>query len=106
MPGPRKFDRRYHLPSLRFVGVVSVVVLALGAVFIYAGIYNIGADAPHASGTTALIEGLRERSIAVRARNIKVPANLDSTERITAGAGLYAEMCTGCHLAPEWRRPK
>jgi mono/diheme cytochrome c family protein len=100
MPGPRKFDHRYHLPSLHFIGVLSAVVLALGAVFIYAGIYNIGADAPHASTTTTLIEGLRERSIAVRARNIKVPANLDSAERIAGGAGLYAEMCTGCHLGP------
>lgn len=100
MPQPKKFDHRYHLPSLHFIGVLSVVVLALGAIFIYAGVYNIGADAHHARATTALIDGVRERSIAVRARNIKVPANLDSAERIAGGAGLYAEMCTACHLAP------
>ncbi len=96
----RKFDHRYHLPSPHFIGVASIVVLVLGAIFIYAGVYNIGADAHHASGTTAMIEHMRERSIAVRAGDIKPPADLGSPERIAAGAGLYAEMCTGCHLAP------
>ncbi len=100
MPGPGKFDHRYHLPSLHFIGVISVVILALGAAFIYAGIYNIGADVYHARGTTAMIESMRERSIAVRASDIKPPADLGSADRIAAGAGLYAEMCTGCHLAP------
>lgn len=100
MSEPGKFDRRRHLPSLSFVGIASVAILALAAIFIYAGIYNIGADAHHASGTSALIEGMRERSIAVHASDIEAPADLGSAKRIAAGAGLYADMCTGCHLAP------
>ena len=47
-----------------------------------------------------LIEHLRDRSIAVRARGIKVPADLGDPKRIAVGAGLYADMCSGCHLAP------
>lgn len=100
MREPRTFDHHRHLPSLSFVAIASTIVLALAAIFIYAGIYNIGADAHHTSGTAALIEGVRERSIAMRARDINPPADLGSADRIAAGAGLYAEMCTGCHLGP------
>ncbi len=100
MTEPRSTWRARHFPSWHFVATFLVVIVALSAVAVYAGVYNIGADAHHSSGTTALIDGVRERSIAVRARNIEPPADLGSAERVAAGAGLYAEMCTGCHLAP------
>jgi mono/diheme cytochrome c family protein len=72
-----------------------------GSVFIGSGIYNIGADDHHTKIVLALIEQLRERSIAVRARTVDVP-NLDLADpkRIAAGAGHYAALCVGCHLAP------
>ena len=47
-----------------------------------------------------MIQNLRDRSIAVRARNIQVPADLNDPKRIATGAGLYTEMCSGCHLGP------
>ena len=43
---------------------------------------------------------MRIRSVAVRAENVVRPADLGDPKRIAAGAGLYAEMCSGCHLAP------
>ena len=54
---------------------------------------------PGREGWTILQE-LRDRSVASRARGIDPPADLNSPKRIAAGAGLYAEMCTGCHLGP------
>lgn len=33
-------------------------------------------------------------------RDVRPPADLKSSQRIAAGAGLYNEMCTGCHLGP------
>jgi mono/diheme cytochrome c family protein len=91
---------RYHLPSLSFVLTILAIVLLFGAAFVFFGIYNIGADAPHSRPVYVLLESLRDRSIAVRARNIDVPADLSSQERISTGAGLYAAMCTSCHLGP------
>jgi mono/diheme cytochrome c family protein len=41
----------------------------------------------------------RERSIALRSRDVQVP-DLADAKKIAAGASEYAEMCTGCHLAP------
>jgi hypothetical protein len=42
---------------------------------------------------------LRERSIQRRAEGLRVP-DLDDPQSILKGAGQYAAMCTGCHLAP------
>ncbi|NNC24871.1 cytochrome c, partial [Salinisphaera sp. USBA-960] len=47
-----------------------------------------------------MLEYARERSIAVRAQALTVPANLDDAERVRRGAGNYAAMCAGCHLSP------
>jgi mono/diheme cytochrome c family protein len=47
---------------------------------------------------------VRERSVAVRAKDIEVPSDLADPKRIALGAGQYAEMCAGCHLAPGMRR--
>ncbi|MGH8160228.1 MAG: c-type cytochrome [Rhodanobacter sp.] len=79
--------------TLVVVGIVGV------GVFVYSGIYNIGADDPHTRPVLVLIQTLRERSIQRHAQDIKVP-NLDDPQLILKGAGQYAAMCTGCHLAP------
>jgi mono/diheme cytochrome c family protein len=78
----------------------TLLVLAIGAlVFVGSGVYNIGADDHHTRMVLAIIEQLRERSIAVRARTIEVPDLADPND-IAAGAGHYATLCAGCHLAP------
>ncbi|HXI88145.1 MAG TPA: cytochrome c [Parvularculaceae bacterium] len=95
-----KIEAGKLLPSLWFVAAAGVIVIVLAGIFIYAGVYNIAADAPHTKPVYWLLDAIRERSIEVRAGAIKPPADLNSDERVSAGAGLYAEMCTGCHLAP------
>jgi mono/diheme cytochrome c family protein len=91
---------RRHLPSAPFtVGLVALAAAAF-ALFVYLGIYNIGADAPHTRPVYWVLDRLRDQSIAVHARDIVPPADLQSPARLAAGAGLYAEMCSGCHLAP------
>ena len=80
--------------------VVVLGVLAVGAsIFIWSGVYNIGADNPHWSVTHATIDTLRERSIETRLDGIQAP-DLDDPKRIELGAVNYSAMCTGCHLAP------
>ena len=93
-------DLRRHLPSTAFVIVVLLLGAAIAGAFIYTGIYNIGADAPHSRLVYGLLQELREKAIARGARGIIVPGDLDDPKRIAAGAGLYNEMCTGCHLGP------
>ena len=100
MVAPNNSVLRHHLPSWRFAGVCLALAAFAAAAFIFVGLYDIGADAPHTPPIHWLIENLRDRSIAVRADSVKVPVNLDDPKRIATGAGLYTEMCSGCHLAP------
>ncbi|MES3028401.1 MAG: cytochrome c [Pseudomonadota bacterium] len=100
MTDRKSFDFQRHLPSWPFVGAAALLVGGLAGAAIYAGVYNIAADAPHTKPVLWTIENLRDRSIAVRARGVTPPPDLASPTRIASGAGLYAEMCSSCHLAP------
>lgn len=82
------------------VVVIAVAVIAIGlGVFAYSGLYNIGADDHHWPLTYRALQTVRDRSIHVRSEYLKVP-NLEDPQLILKGAGQYAAMCTGCHLAP------
>jgi len=83
------------------LGAAAFVVAAclLGFAYAVLGIYDIGADATHASLTRAMIAYVRDRSVAVRSRAIVVPP-LSDPARIADGASDYDAMCTSCHLAP------
>lgn len=99
-PKGRFLDLHRHLPSTAFVLLVLLLIAAFGGAFLYAGVYNIGADEPHSKLVYSTLDKFRERAIAHHARNIVRPADLGDAKRIATGAGLYAEMCTGCHLGP------
>lgn len=87
-------------PRTALIVAVTLAALALGAaLFVASGVYDIGADDHHTRLVLALIGELRERSIAVRARDLRVP-DLDASADIAAGARRYAALCEGCHLAP------
>jgi mono/diheme cytochrome c family protein len=90
----------------RWVAVAGALLVLVGAaaVAIYAGIYNIAADVPHTQPVYWLLETLRDRSVATRARNVAVPNDLEDANRVARGAEQYAEMCSGCHLAPGMKR--
>ena len=81
-----------------------LVLVAAAAIGVYAGLYNVAADVPHTQPVYWLLETVRDRSIAARSRNIIVPDSLDDANRISRGAGQYAEMCSVCHLAPGMKR--
>lgn len=93
-----------HLPSLTFTALFLGILVGLAGFFIYAGVYNIGADAPHSRFVYNLINSARDNSIASFSKNIVPPKDLSDPKRIAAGAGLYSEMCTGCHLGPGLER--
>jgi mono/diheme cytochrome c family protein len=84
--------------SLIVAGTLAVLAIGGGA-FISSGVYDIGADDHHMKITLALIEQLRERSIAVRSNSIDAHY-IEDPVRIAAGAKHYAALCVTCHLAP------
>jgi mono/diheme cytochrome c family protein len=86
--------------SAVFGAIAFAVAIAILA-FAYAafGFYDIGADAPHLGITRSFIGYVRDRSVAARVGDIKVPA-LNEPGRVVDGASDYDAMCTSCHLAP------
>ncbi len=80
--------------------VAAAVAAAVGVAFVYLGVYNVAADVPHTRPMYWLMEAARDRSVAVRARDVRVPTDLDDPHRISVGAGLYDNMCSNCHLGP------
>ena len=81
-----------------------LLLIGAASLVIYAGVYNIAADTPHTQPVYWLLKTVRERSIAARASGVIVPSDLTDSKRVTAGAAQYAEMCSGCHLAPGMKR--
>ena len=82
------------------------ILLGLGALgalaglgFLYSGIYSMGADDEHTKPVYWALETLRERSIAVRSKDIAVPL-LDDAQVLLSGGADYNDMCAGCHLKP------
>ena len=80
-----------------------LVLVIAGAVFVYSGMYDIGADKPHWTFTTQMLDTLRNQSIKYHSTGVDVPSDLADTARIQAGAHHYAEMCASCHLTPGMR---
>jgi mono/diheme cytochrome c family protein len=81
-----------------FVGALAVFALG-GVAFIGSGVYNIGADDHHTKIVLAIIEQLRDRSIAAHSHSIEAHY-IEDPQRIALGAQRYAVLCVGCHLAP------
>jgi mono/diheme cytochrome c family protein len=86
-----------YLKSLALTG--TVILLGAG-IYIYSGVYPMGADTPHNSATYWLLETLRERSVARAAEELVIPADIKSAERLLAGGADYNDMCASCHLKP------
>lgn len=83
--------------------LVGATALLAGGLFIYSGIYPMGADVPHNRMTYWLLETLREQSIARASADIQVP-DLSNPELLLSGGPDYNDMCAQCHLKPGTNR--
>jgi len=80
--------------------ITGGALVASAFAFVYGGIFNVAADAPHSALTYTIMETIRSRSIAARSKDLQ-PPGLDDARLIAKGAEHYAAMCVGCHLAPD-----
>ncbi|CAC9648052.1 hypothetical protein [uncultured Gammaproteobacteria bacterium] len=74
-------------------------VIGLLFLLIWFGVFNISATEKHWDITTKLLAFVKERSITVRAHDIKVP-DLSKPDMIKSGAKNFDAMCAQCHLSP------
>jgi mono/diheme cytochrome c family protein len=82
-------------------GIITLTLLAaLFLLFIFSGIYNIGATSPHYKFTRWVISKMTDHSIKHYAGEVTEPPNLTDSSLIKTGFIHYREMCSGCHGAP------
>lgn len=85
-------------PLLALVAA-ALVVLAAGAVTLYAGWYDVSATDPHLAPTYALLETGMRQSIRHRAESIEVPP-LEDPALAARGLAHFKAHCVQCHGAP------
>jgi mono/diheme cytochrome c family protein len=78
---------------------IAFAAIASATLFVYSGLFDVAADVPHSAFVYTVMEAIRDRSIAVRAKDIQVPP-LSEPKLIAEGAEHYDAMCVDCHLAP------
>lgn len=82
------------------VAATLVVLLLLVLVFPYTGLFNVAATEGHTPLVEWYLETVSERSIAARADEVEVPADLSDSARVARGALAFSAMCQTCHGAP------
>jgi len=86
--------------TVKTLSVFLIIVAAAVGAYLYTGSYPVGADVPHTKPVAWLMQMTRDRAVDVASQNIDVPADINDSKRLSEGAGQYAAMCSGCHLAP------
>jgi hypothetical protein len=95
---------RARMRVLRLVGALAIlsVVVAIHALVIYSGLYDVSVQSGHSRLVAGVLSGLMVRSVRAHARDIRVPAGVDfrNPEMLDKGAAHYEQMCRMCHGAP------
>jgi mono/diheme cytochrome c family protein len=78
----------------------GLVVILGGLAFLYSGIYDVSATAPHWAVTRWILETARTRSIKAHAAGIQAPPGLDDPAKVLIGVAHFAAHCAVCHGAP------
>jgi mono/diheme cytochrome c family protein len=85
---------------LASLALMFVFLAVAGLAFLYSGLYDVAATAPHWRITEWILETARVRSIKAHATDITAPPRLDDPARIPMGTEHFAAHCALCHGAP------
>ncbi len=79
--------------------LVVILLIAVSAIAVYSGIYNVAAIQHHSNLTEWVLNKTLYKSVEYHARSINVPDLLDEST-LKVGSINYDEMCTTCHGGP------
>jgi mono/diheme cytochrome c family protein len=94
----RSLSRRGKAGLLLTAGAVAII--AGGLAFMESGMYDVSASSGHNPLVAWALHETYMQSLHRHARDVVVPADLDSAENVRAGARLYNSTCVYCHGAP------
>lgn len=91
---------------MRRFGTVVATLLVAGAIvagaalaYIYSGLYNVAATAPHNALSRWILQTTQKNSVRAHAEEVGVPPQL-SAEQAHHGIEHFANTCVACHGAP------
>jgi mono/diheme cytochrome c family protein len=84
---------------LMTVVTTLIVLVAMGALYVWSGVYNVAASEPHDPVVRWFLTTLQSQAVAAHSDGI-APSSLTESTRIRAGAHIYDDMCRMCHGAP------
>jgi mono/diheme cytochrome c family protein len=84
---------------IRLILILIVLLIAAFLVYIYSGIYNIGASTPHSEAVTWVFNTTKKYSVRKHAEDIQ-QADIYDERLVEAGFEHYDDMCSGCHGSP------
>ena len=88
------------MKSFLWGAVAMIALMAIGGVaFVWSGIYNVAANAPHWGVTFWILGEARERSVSVHSKGI-LPPPLTGQKLVDIGFPHYHAACRLCHGAP------
>ncbi|MFW6079087.1 MAG: c-type cytochrome [Gemmatimonadota bacterium] len=76
-----------------------LAVAAGGVLYVYSGLYDIGARRPHLHLVARGLGALQRSSVSFHARDVETPP-LDDPDLVRLGAAMYLDLCLVCHGAP------
>lgn len=92
--------RTRTVPTVVLTLLVALILFVIGALaFIYSGVYNIAATAPHLGLVRWVLNTTQVRSVEERADQAPEPPPVDPA-MLQHGFQHFREMCVVCHGAP------
>lgn len=79
--------------------VAAALAVLAGVAYMYSGLYNVAATAPHNALSRWILQTTQKNSVQARAEKIGAPPQL-SAEQWRHGVEHFADTCVQCHGAP------
>lgn len=86
---------------LAVIGVIAILVVIAGVIYLFAGFYDVAADAQEPDVVSSALVSVRQASVARRAAGLTPPVSMSDNSVIQSGARAFARVgCVNCHGAP------
>lgn len=91
---------------LAWSGALFVVLLVIGAGYIYSGSFDVAAKSPDNPMVVWLANTTRRQSIRHHLAAVRAPDDVDNPDRVRDGLANYHDDCETCHGFPDhWPGP-
>ena len=86
---------------LAVIGVIAILVVIAGAIYLFAGFYDVAADAQEPDVVSSALVSVRQASVARHAAGLTPPVSMSDNSVIQSGARGWRLSTSGGARSPE-----